>query len=342
MVKSGLLQRHAVLINRLMQLLDFLCILVAFFIANKFRFGEWVLTIYKKELYYKVLFVSIVTVNLVFRTWGLYSSMRGFFVINLMVRVVSAWFISMLTLITICFLFKLSWVLSRQWFFYWSFLMLFLIIMNRWIFTLILRFFRKMGWNERRAIIIGDNKAVNTVSRLVTGAAWTGINLRFIFDMNSVKKYSKEKLQVSPLPKNIIDVIKNHKIDEIWLIMPLSQEHTIRNILFQVRNIIVTVRLIPDFLDLGLLNHSVTYFAGMPTINLRESPMSGVKILIKRAEDLVLGGIFFLIALLPMLIIALLVKLDSQGSVIFKQKRYGLDGREINVYKFRMTLPRIS
>src|SRR5690606_14376534 len=74
---------------------------------------------------------------------------------------------------------------------------------------------------------------------------------------------------------------------------------------------------------------------GTPVVSIHETPFYGVDGWLKRLEDLVLGCIILCIIALPMLVIAVLVKLTSKGPVFFKQRRYGLNGEVIDVLKFR-------
>ena len=99
----------------------------------------------------------------------------------------------------------------------------------------------------------------------------------------------------------------------------------------------VDVIWILDVSDWNLMNHSVREVAGLPLLSLNESPVnvSRVQIRIKHALDKIIAliAIFLLAPLL--LIVAIAVKLDSKGPVIFRQKRHGYDGKEIYISKFR-------
>jgi len=97
----------------------------------------------------------------------------------------------------------------------------------------------------------------------------------------------------------------------------------------------VAVTLVPDLSDLTLVPGRCFTFGSVPTILLFDAPFAGFDGLLKRAEDVVLGLLCLSIAALPMLLIAIGVRLSSPGPVIFKQRRHGLRGREIWVWKFR-------
>ena len=96
-----------------------------------------------------------------------------------------------------------------------------------------------------------------------------------------------------------------------------------------------SVYIVPDFFVFELLHARWSNAGGLPTVSVFENPLYGVDGLLKRTADLLIGTLLLIAAAVPMLVIALLVKLSSPGPVFFRQKRYGLDGREILVWKFR-------
>jgi putative colanic acid biosynthesis UDP-glucose lipid carrier transferase len=134
---------------------------------------------------------------------------------------------------------------------------------------------------------------------------------------------------------NLPHFIQKTKLDEIWIAMPLREEATILDVLHTLRHQTMTVRYIPEISALRILSHDVSNILGMPMIDLRTSPMTGMNRVIKELEDRILALIFLLLASPFMVLIALGVKLSSPGPVLFKQKRHGWGGREINIYKFR-------
>jgi putative colanic acid biosynthesis UDP-glucose lipid carrier transferase len=92
---------------------------------------------------------------------------------------------------------------------------------------------------------------------------------------------------------------------------------------------------VPDILGITIVQGRLQDVGGVPVVGLCESPFTGVNALVKRAEDLVLASLIVL-AIAPLLLaLAVGVKLSSPGPVIFRQRRHGLDGREIVVWKFR-------
>jgi putative colanic acid biosysnthesis UDP-glucose lipid carrier transferase len=115
----------------------------------------------------------------------------------------------------------------------------------------------------------------------------------------------------------------------------MRAESRIRWLLEQLGDTTANVYIVPDFFVFELLHSRWTQFGGLPTVSVFETPVYGVDGWIKRGFDLAMA-LTGLIAISPlMLVCALLVKLSSPGPVFFRQRRYGLDGKEILVWKFR-------
>ena len=121
----------------------------------------------------------------------------------------------------------------------------------------------------------------------------------------------------------------------IYVTLPARQEGRIADLLDTLRDTTASIYLVPDVFIIDLIQSRADSIGSIPIVALCETPFHGVNALIKRSTDIVLGTLFLLIALPVMVLVAIGVKLTSKGPVIFKQRRYGLDGHEIVIYKFR-------
>jgi putative colanic acid biosynthesis UDP-glucose lipid carrier transferase len=131
------------------------------------------------------------------------------------------------------------------------------------------------------------------------------------------------------------DYVECNRISQVWIALPMSAQEQISNILKALDHSTADIKFVPDLFGLQLLNHSVDQVAGLPVINLRASPLDGNARLIKAIEDRMLAAMI-LVLIAPLLTtIAIAVKLSSPGPVLFRQKRHGLDGKIIEVWKFR-------
>ncbi|SFL84151.1 undecaprenyl-phosphate glucose phosphotransferase [Rugamonas rubra] len=134
---------------------------------------------------------------------------------------------------------------------------------------------------------------------------------------------------------DIAGFVREHHIKMIFISQPISAQPRIRKLLDELQDTTASVYFLPDIYVFDLMQARFDNVGGMPVIAICESPFTGFNSMVKRASDILLA-LLIQLALLPlMLIIALAVKLTSPGPVIFRQRRYGLYGEEIIVYKFR-------
>jgi putative colanic acid biosynthesis UDP-glucose lipid carrier transferase len=135
--------------------------------------------------------------------------------------------------------------------------------------------------------------------------------------------------------ETLVNKARLGSIDTVYITFPMRAEERIRNVLEKLADSAVSVYIVPDFFVFELLHARWTNVNGLPAVSVFENPLYGVDGLLKRTADFVIGSVLLAAAAVPMFIVGLLVKLSSPGPVFFRQKRYGLDGREIQVWKFR-------
>ena len=137
---------------------------------------------------------------------------------------------------------------------------------------------------------------------------------------------------------NVNDLVKlarKGEVDTIYLTFPMRAEERLRKVLNRLADTTADVYIVPDFFVFELLHARLTNVGGLPAVSIHENPLYGIDGVMKRAFDLVFGSLILAMLALPMAIVAAAVKFTSSGPVFFRQKRYGLDGREIMVWKFR-------
>jgi putative colanic acid biosysnthesis UDP-glucose lipid carrier transferase len=131
------------------------------------------------------------------------------------------------------------------------------------------------------------------------------------------------------------DMVRVHQVSLIYISLPMVTQPRILNILDGLKDTTVSIYFVPDLFVTDLIQSKPATLCGVPVISVCDTPFRGVNGLIKRCSDIVLSGII-LVCLLPLLIaIGLAIRMTSKGPAIFRQRRYGQDGHEIVVYKFR-------
>jgi putative colanic acid biosynthesis UDP-glucose lipid carrier transferase len=129
--------------------------------------------------------------------------------------------------------------------------------------------------------------------------------------------------------------IRRRRVDTIFIALPLHEEARIQSVLDVLADTTVSVYLIPNFHAFESLHSRWSHVAGHTVISVFETPIYGVDGLLKRGIDIALSLIGLILAAPIMLICALMIRLTSAGPVFFLQRRYGLDGKEFLVWKFR-------
>lgn len=188
----------------------------------------------------------------------------------------------------------------------------------------------------RTAVIAGVNETGVFLAERFQNDPYLGIRLLGFFDDHN----STDFPHGIPAPvighlNELPDYIKQNHIEVIYLALPMAAQPHILALLDSLKDTTASIYFVPDIFITDLIQGRFGSIGGMPIVAVCETPFTGVNGLIKRTSDVALSS-FILLLLSPlMMALAIGVKLSSSGPVIFKQRRYGLDGKEILVYKFR-------
>ena len=334
MFGKSIFKNYSGIFSLLSRVFDPLMVIVAAYCAYFARFSS--IQLEARTDYVTLVVIAFLGVVSIFPLFNLYASWRGQGLARQVQTICMAWAVVVLMLITILFGLKMSADYSRGWLLYWATLGLVFMLLMRILVYVFLHYQRKQGRNIRYVLLVGAGDLAKKVLDQTKAAPWTGYKIVALFDDNPV--LSGQLIAGVPVEGVIADVehyLATHVIDEIWLALPLRAEQRMKKLLYELRHFTVNIKLIPDIFGFSLLNHSMTEIAGLPAVNLSDTPMGGVNRIIKAVEDVILGVIIFILILPFVLFISLGIKLTSQGPILFKQRRHGWDGKVINVYKFR-------
>ena len=188
----------------------------------------------------------------------------------------------------------------------------------------------------QRAIIVGMNEQGAALAQRIHNAPYSRVDLLGFVDSRAVSRLGalgKNKL-LGSLDK-LACIVREQNVQLIYLSLPMASQPRILQLLDELKDTTASIYFVPDMFFTDLIQGHTTSVCGMPVISVCETPFRGTDGVVKRLSDIVLS-ILILALIFPVLIVlALAVKLTSPGPVIFKQHRYGLDGGQILVYKFR-------
>jgi len=188
----------------------------------------------------------------------------------------------------------------------------------------------------RRFIVVGANELGTTIARKIIGDSRFGMTFDGFFDDRKADRLTTELPdRVLGTLKNLPDYVRSNNIDVVFVTLPLRNIQRVAELLDEMQDTTASVYFVPDIFVFDLIQCRTDDIDGVPVIALCETPFYGTSGLIKRLSDVSIASAVLLVAAPLFLLLAAAIKLTSPGSVIFKQRRYGLDGREIVVYKFR-------
>lgn len=187
---------------------------------------------------------------------------------------------------------------------------------------------------EQRVLIVGAGEVGRQVGGMINRYAWTGLHLIGYLD-DDVEKQREDDLVILGDISAAYDVVEAYGVDDVVIALPRRAYGQVNNLVLALSNRPVRLRVVPDYFSLALFRATVDDFGGIPMINLRDPALNEIQRLTKRLFDLVLGGGATLLLLPLMGLVALMVRLDSSGPVLFRQMRVGENGRLFAMYKFR-------
>ncbi|MGM3161101.1 undecaprenyl-phosphate glucose phosphotransferase [Dickeya undicola] len=210
-------------------------------------------------------------------------------------------------------------------------------LISRTLIRVVVQYLRKKGYNKVNVAFIGAQPSGAYLAESIKQAPWMGLNIIGYFSENSQFQYSYERNGVRCLGDvdELIRLARKGDLDKIYVSFSLQEAELINHLMSALTDTTCTVMLVPDILAFNVLQSRSDIINGIPVVSLYDSPMSGVNRLLKRLEDIVTASIITVLISPLLLGIALLVKLTSKGPVIFRQRRYGMDGKAIEVWKFR-------
>lgn len=206
------------------------------------------------------------------------------------------------------------------------------LVASRIFLRSVLSLLRKKGFNQRHIIYVGDTKLSSMVDSRLRLRPELGYKSIGVIVVSDGKNSSLEPLgQLKDLDRiltatkadHVMICLRNEDTSRLDEILKITTEHN------------VSVRIVPDISHYAILGFEVEEFEGLPVISLNQSKIVGWNTVLKRLSDIVYALVALAVFGVPMLIIAVIIKLTSKGPVLYSQERMGLDGQTFRMLKFR-------
>jgi putative colanic acid biosynthesis UDP-glucose lipid carrier transferase len=190
--------------------------------------------------------------------------------------------------------------------------------------------------NIRKAVVAGYNDVSQVLLQRIQADPALGLRVDGFFDDRSVERLGLTT--VGGLLGGLSDLpayVQSHRIDVIFIALPMRQVQRVVDLLDELRDTTASIYFVPDIFVMDLIQSRTADISGVPVVAMCETPFQGRRGVIKRLMDFSISGVALVLLAPFLLVIGLLIKIGSPGPIIFRQRRYGLDGHIIDVYKFR-------
>ena len=309
------------------RIFDFLIPPFILYLATLAHGIQWVIQYQNVAILSAVLIISINQFN------GLYHSWRGRSLFQGILILIKSWLLVFSILLVLAFILKISEYYSRLVLGIWFIATPIVFILYRIVLRYILAILYKKGRFTKIAAIYGSGSCSQQLEKIFQNNTWLGYRIVGYFD-DSPEVTNNERILGGK--NELLKLAKSGAIQTVYIALPLERGVEIKQVLNELSDTTVTVKYIPDFFSFDLLHASMTTVNGIPIINLYDTPLGDpAKNFVKRVEDITFSLLILTFIAPLLLIISIAIKLNSRGPIIFKQKRYGLSGKEITIYKFR-------
>jgi len=334
-----MLKKHSKFFESLLLLIDWFTLSLSWLLSYYLRFYSGIIPVYKGmpplKIYLTLLVFMVPLWGIVFKTFGLYRPRRVSTRLSEIADIGKASTFATLLLISLTFLFR-QYEFSRLTFLYFWLVSIVFLSLTRVLFREFLRFIRHKGYNQRYALIVGPEKLGQDLAGKLRKHPELGIQVSgFVAENPNMIGTQIYGIKVVGNYADIRNLIAKHGIDIVFVALPFHAHSSLKDVLDCIGDEMVSIMVLPDLLEFITLRGSVSEFEGMPLISLRDTPLYGWNIIIKRILDVAFSSLILLCTSPVMVLIALLIKLTSKGPVFFKQERMGMDGKVFDIIKFR-------
>jgi putative colanic acid biosynthesis UDP-glucose lipid carrier transferase len=198
-----------------------------------------------------------------------------------------------------------------------------------------LRYYRAYGHDQRRVAFVGFTDVSRRLAEFFHAHPWMGVEVVGFYGDAAAGDGPPGEERILGGVEDLVRTDRDEGLSAVYIALPMSEQSRIQTIIDRFSDTTTAIYYCPPLFGLDPVNAHWGDINGHPVISIVESPFSGVDQHLKRAEDLVLSCLILPLIVLPMLAIAAAVKLTSPGPVLYRQTRYGLDGRGFNMLKFR-------
>ena len=258
--------------------------------------------------------------------------------LTLAVRVFTRWTILLGLLLAIGYSVKFSEEYSRRVVLTWAVLTPTLIIGATLMLDFVMRRLLADPLNARKVVFAGCNEVSFALAKHFSRSPELCMSVDGFFDDRCVNRLTANGIGSTSLLGKLSALssyVKERRVQAIFIALPVRHIERVTKLLEELRDTTASIYYLPDICIADLIQAHSGSINGIPVISMCETPFSGSRGISKRVTDILIASLILLLALPLLIMIAIAIRVTSSGPVIFKQRRYGLNGEEFIVYKFR-------
>lgn len=298
--------------------------------AYYWRFASFQLSVN----YWRLIAITLLLALLVLGASPIYRSWRGRSLFSEAGSLLLRWLIIFGSLLAYMVAIQTADQHSRLWLATWFGLSLTGALALRFVVRTGAAWVRSQGFDLRRAVIVGASPDAQLIVNTLQDNTWAGITINGWFSTDADRCRIDGPEMLGDL-ESLRAYVESNSIEQVWIALPMRKEAQIAEVLTQLQHSTADIKFVPDMFGMHLLNHSVEQVAGLPVINLQQTPFRGNARLLKALEDRILAGLILLFISPVMLGISIAVKLSSPGPVFYRQERMSWNNKTFQMLKFR-------
>lgn len=250
-------------------------------------------------------------------------------------RIFAEWLLVSAALLLMAFAFKVTETFSRRVILTWFAITPFAVVLAEACLRRYAAFSALRGKIQQSHVIIGANEAGSRLARRLMAHPHLGLFKGFFDDRDTARLPDMPQEQLLGGMADIVNYVRINAVSNIYICLPMRADERVNKLLEELKDTTASVYFVPDIFMFDLIQARVCDIDGIPMLAVCETPFAGLDGVIKRASDIVFSSLLLLMVWPLLLAIAVGVRMSSPGPILFRQRRYGMYGEAINVYKFR-------
>ncbi|HIC93861.1 MAG TPA: undecaprenyl-phosphate glucose phosphotransferase [Anaerolineae bacterium] len=334
-------KRHKELLTLGLVLLDAFLINVAFAVAYWLRYEvQWIRPLEEQNYipfraYVPMALVLTVIMLVAYKLERVYDQRRGASWLDEVYAIFSGTLIGMAGLTVFTFYYRPTFY-SRLMLGYVFVLIVVILSLSRLVERVILDRLRRRGIGVDRVLIVGAGEVGRAIMRNIVAQPQLGYQIIGFVDDDPVKQRTDiGRFKALGGTENLPRLLQEQAVDEVIITLPWTSHRKVIRLMGHCERQGVRAKIVPDLFQMSLNRVDVDDINGIPLIGVKEVTIRGWNLAIKRAMDVVIASVGLVLCAPLMGLIALLIKADSPGPVLFRQVRVGRGGRLFTLYKFR-------